>query len=281
MNGFTTRSKALVAGAAAALVLAAALFAATQASAQEELIMIDSTTITVGEEGAVFIDALSIGEPGLGAWTIDVSYDSTIMTAVSCTPENGSVCNPLFAENMVRVTGATASGLEGDHTLASITFSCDAPGTSALNLDVPLLVDATIGAPQHMDAMVQGGSVTCSSSVPGTDDIFDCEDFAFQESAQAVYDEDPSDPNQLDEDGDGIACEDLPSSSTTDDDEEQNADDLPVAGLPGPNIPSGPQVAGWLIALFAGIGVAGLTTFGVLRLRAPRPSVQRIRKRYY
>lgn len=35
----------------------------------------------------------------------------------------------------------------------------------------------------------------------------DCPDFASQEEAQAVFDADPSDPNRLDRDDDGIACE--------------------------------------------------------------------------
>lgn len=277
MNGLMTPGRALLAAAAVALAMGAGLLGAPQASAQEELIMIDSTSMAVGEEGAVFVDALSIGEPGLGAWTVDISYDSTIMTAVACIPEHGGVCNPMFDLSTVRVTGASAQGVEGDNTLASITFRCDAAGTSALNLDVPLLVDATIGTPQNIEAMVQGGSVTCSSAVPPSEDVFDCDDFLFQETAQDVYDQDPSDPHHLDEDGDGIACEDLPSAD--DGGGEVPDGGLPPAGLPGGVAPSGGQVAGWIIAVFAGIGVAGLTTFGVLRLRAPRPSVQRVRMR--
>ncbi len=35
----------------------------------------------------------------------------------------------------------------------------------------------------------------------------DCADFATQQEAQAEYDADPSDPNGLDADSDGIACE--------------------------------------------------------------------------
>ncbi len=43
----------------------------------------------------------------------------------------------------------------------------------------------------------------------------DCEDFATQEDAQAVFNADPSDPSGLDADGDGLACEDaLPSGET-------------------------------------------------------------------
>jgi len=44
-----------------------------------------------------------------------------------------------------------------------------------------------------------------------TDDL-DCEDFDTQEEAQAVLDEDPADPNNLDPNQDGVACALLPSA---------------------------------------------------------------------
>src|SRR5919107_810226 len=44
--------------------------------------------------------------------------------------------------------------------------------------------------------------------------IFNCSSFATQEEAQAEFNRDPSDPNNLDGDNDGIACEDLPSGGT-------------------------------------------------------------------
>lgn len=43
----------------------------------------------------------------------------------------------------------------------------------------------------------------------------DCSDFATQAQAQAEYDADPTDPNMLDDDGDGEACETLPSGGAT------------------------------------------------------------------
>jgi hypothetical protein len=39
----------------------------------------------------------------------------------------------------------------------------------------------------------------------------DCIDFDFQEEAQSVYDQDPTDPYNLDPNGDGFACSSLPS----------------------------------------------------------------------
>lgn len=60
-------------------------------------------------------------------------------------------------------------------------------------------------------------TTTASPSASGADE-FNCEDFATQEEAQAVYNQDPSDPSGLDGpvgeafDGEqGLACEDLPS----------------------------------------------------------------------
>jgi hypothetical protein len=43
---------------------------------------------------------------------------------------------------------------------------------------------------------------------PGFGSELDCEDFASQAEAQEVLKDDPSDPNNLDADGDGKACED-------------------------------------------------------------------------
>jgi hypothetical protein len=43
----------------------------------------------------------------------------------------------------------------------------------------------------------------------------DCADFATQAEAQAVLDADRSDPNGLDDDNDGIACETLPGGPSS------------------------------------------------------------------
>ncbi len=43
-----------------------------------------------------------------------------------------------------------------------------------------------------------------------------CSNFTYQEDAQALYNQDPSDPNGLDgDDNDGFACESLPSRGTS------------------------------------------------------------------
>ena len=47
----------------------------------------------------------------------------------------------------------------------------------------------------------------------GSDSDLDCASFATHEQAQRVLEQDPSDPNYLDGDGDGVACEDLPRAT--------------------------------------------------------------------
>src|SRR5215207_6493621 len=53
-------------------------------------------------------------------------------------------------------------------------------------------------------------------------DDLDCADFQTQEEAQAVLDEDPADPNNLDPNQDGIACALIPSAE---DEEADSGDD--------------------------------------------------------
>jgi hypothetical protein len=58
--------------------------------------------------------------------------------------------------------------------------------------------------------------VLSPAAMAQTGDQYDCADFASQEEAQAVYDQDTSDPNGLDADSDGVACEELPTTTTDD-----------------------------------------------------------------
>ncbi|MCI0856283.1 MAG: hypothetical protein J4N98_06310 [Chloroflexi bacterium] len=136
---------------------------------------IGSGTGDVGEEISVDLEALNVTQPGLGAWTIDILYDATILSATGCGP---GICNPCFGAlipppptpcetGTVRVVGATASGRKGDSLLSTITFLCRVNGASALTIpgfgENPsfLFHDATIGAPQPIDVTIVNGSITC------------------------------------------------------------------------------------------------------------------------
>jgi len=73
--------------------------------------------------------------------------------------------------------------------------------------------------------------------------IYNCSDFSTQEEAQSVYDEDTSDPNHLDGDGDGIACESLPSASSTDTAPDYSSDSTaPDYSSPDPPDPPDPSL---------------------------------------
>ncbi len=72
-------------------------------------------------------------------------------------------------------------------------------------------------------------------------DDLNCEDFATEAEAQATLDADPSDPNNLDGDDDGFACEDfgLPSGGGGDGNEDVDEDQYDPAE--GQYPPSGAQ----------------------------------------
>ena len=54
---------------------------------------------------------------------------------------------------------------------------------------------------------VAGSVLAASPAVAAGSADLDCSDFTAQSQAQGVYASNPSDPNDLDRDGDGIACE--------------------------------------------------------------------------
>lgn len=94
----------------------------------------------------------------------------------------------------------------------------------------------------------------------------DCVDFTTQQEAQAVYDQDPSDPNGLDADNDGEACEDFDFSSGGD--QYAQDDDVEVTNII--NVPEKdlPRTGGNPISiLFSGALVLGA---GIALLRIAR-----------
>lgn len=82
----------------------------------------------------------------------------------------------------------------------------------------PLWFEAAPGSAQPAQpSPVFGQSVHASLALAqDAQGDLDCEDFATQEDAQAVLDEDLSDPHNLDPNGDGIACGLLPSEADLD-----------------------------------------------------------------
>ena len=128
-------------------------------------VTITDGTATVGQTANVEIKTLGVGAPGLGAYTVDISFDTDIVSATSCaSPENQGLgyCNADYDPGVVRTTGAIAEGVEGDVLLGTLTFTCEAAGTSDLTLSVDTLADATIGDPTGINHTEEHGTITCS-----------------------------------------------------------------------------------------------------------------------
>jgi len=89
---------------------------------------------------------------------------------------------------------------------------------------------------------IGGGCVTESTPtatpVPSSDDL-NCSDFNSQPEAQEVLEDDPSDPNNLDGEGDGIACESLPGEGSASSSASAGASPSASAGGGLPPAPGG------------------------------------------
>jgi hypothetical protein len=160
----------------AAVVCFVASVAAGPALAGVPAAQIASAVDTQGQAATVLLQAQAIDAPGLGAWQIDIQYDPTILTAESCTPLSGSVCNPGFAPNTARVIGASATGLIGNSPLSEIEFGCDTAGMSQLTLTLTTFSDATPGNPQPIAATILHGTFTCRADT----DLDGCADIQEQ-----------------------------------------------------------------------------------------------------
>ena len=166
MKGIKGLRIGLVGAAAIAVVLVGGMLLAGTASAQDgATLSVSDGSAEPGDEGTVTVSAGDVGGEGLGAWTVDIAYDTSVITAVDCSAEQGGVCNAEFEDGVVRVTGASAGGLDGDTDLGTITFECGADeGSSALTIDVNVFADATIGDPQDIDVTVSDGTFVCEAA---------------------------------------------------------------------------------------------------------------------
>jgi len=151
---------------AGALLVGLALMGSMASAGSEPSVSIGRTTVTGGGMGDVDIVAHNLPAPGLGAWTIDVVYDESVVEPQSCGEQSGSICNFDFATNIVRVVGAKADGLTGEVGLASITFRCLRTGSTSLTLSLIEFHDSTDGSPMFINAETVEGAVYCNPQGP-------------------------------------------------------------------------------------------------------------------
>lgn len=94
------------------------------------------------------------------------------------------------------------------HPLAANMMGTTARITTRAALFLFLMAGLAVPGASAQEA---GGPSLPALLVQGSGDDLDCADFDFQEEAQDVLDADPSDPNALDPNQDGIACALLPA----------------------------------------------------------------------
>ena len=89
----------------------------------------------------------NVSKAKIGAWTVDVSYDPKARRPEGCNSDVGSVCNLALDDHMVRITGASASGIAGDSLLATIRFAAagNAAGSSRVRATTLTLTDPSGG----------------------------------------------------------------------------------------------------------------------------------------
>ena len=125
-SGTTGYRWALI-GALAALA-AALLIAGPAGGESTATVRVGSAEGLSGDEVTVRLEALGLPEPGLGAFTIDVAYDPSVASPVSCRKDPEGVFDTVFCKidsggDAIRVGGfRTSSGATGSVALAEITF---------------------------------------------------------------------------------------------------------------------------------------------------------------
>lgn len=131
----------------------------------------DVTSLTIGSAAAppgatVAVELVAEATPpGIGAYTIDIQYDPSLLTIVGCVPAASglALCNPVVSAGAVRFTGADAAGLTGRVVLGGIVFTAGpGEGVSPLSVKVVQLTDP---APNAISVSPQNGSVTIRADI--------------------------------------------------------------------------------------------------------------------
>jgi hypothetical protein len=128
----------------------------------------------------------------------------TVSEGASITLEDPDGTNALFIDGQLGIEITSTGGqisivgpnddYIGDHAFSSSDPGFDTAGDYTVVTTTGIACDGASPPPEEP---------------PTTTADLDCADFAAQQEAQAELERDPSDPNNLDADNDGIACEEL------------------------------------------------------------------------
>ncbi len=194
---------------------------------------IDLTTEFVGTT-----DVTGTIDPATGDGSLGLTMDVVItLQSLSTAPD----VPPVILDQVCTIANVpvsysvTATGLGADSeiftnlALTAAPFAAPAAtcvagpaGNPALTPIIQENINTTVGLPTQDTASVLSfvagaippppPSTTTTTGVTTTtaSDLKNCDDFQYRDEAQAVLDADRTDPNQLDGDGNGQACENLP-----------------------------------------------------------------------
>lgn len=131
--------------------------------AVEPNIRLESASLGPRESVPLSLEGRGFDATGVGAITLDVSYDPKTVSVTACFADPEEVfdlalCNQEYAEGVVRVTAIDAQGEAGDFSLAEITFTAGTePGTQTLGVRVETLADPT---GNELEALVENGALS-------------------------------------------------------------------------------------------------------------------------
>lgn len=143
---------------------------------------IADVTVPFGGGGTAVLQAIGQA-PGIGAYTIDIVYDSAIVSATNCSAPSSGQCNANYGPNRVRVAGFSANGLSGTVTLVEVGFQAatTAEACSNLRIEVTQLADPSGNSLlfssndgricfEHTGSVI--GDVDCSGDVTSVDALY-------------------------------------------------------------------------------------------------------------
>ena len=161
LNTAMSRGWTTAAAVAILATVAALAFLGIARAASVSDLTVGSATVEPG--GTVTISVTATVDE-LGAYRVDVGYDSELVTATECTSAEGVCSIDVIASNTVRLNGSKVSGLNGDIELGTITFLSNGPeGTADLTVDTSTLVLGDTLGEEDLTVTPTNGAITIAT----------------------------------------------------------------------------------------------------------------------
>ena len=156
--------RATIAAAILAVLTALAFLGIVSAASISDL-TVGSATVAPGDTVTINITATS---DDLGAYRVDVHYDSSLVSATACTSTYGVCSIDIVAPDTVRMNGSNVAGITGTNVvLSTITFLAGpTDGTAALTVNPATLIVADTGG-TSLVVTPTNGAITILTSGSG------------------------------------------------------------------------------------------------------------------